>query len=217
LDTAAAAIGPRCWPARQIAHTDAGAKQDLAPAVAEAPSTSNWTEASTWYWGGGSPGPFQWSSCGEYRTTFHWLSWIMPGERITLSQDRLSSGSGANPPTGLLPPPLPPPLRAPLTPVPLVQREYHLPLPLAGYQSLCVTRVSALCSVHLHSALMLIFSSLLTAQCYLLTAHVCICSKHLLVCSSRTIATARQVARCCRMHILTSFTTHVGCCSTHVR
>jgi hypothetical protein len=39
------------------------------------------------------------------------------------------SGSGAAAPTGLLPPPLGPPLRGGLTPVPLVQREYHLPPP----------------------------------------------------------------------------------------
>jgi hypothetical protein len=44
------------------------------------------------------------------------------------------SGSGAAAPTGLLPPLLGPPLRGALTPVSLVQREYHLPLPLAGYQ-----------------------------------------------------------------------------------
>jgi hypothetical protein len=41
------------------------------------------------------------------------------------------SGSGAAAPTGLLPPPLGPPLRGGLTPVPLAQREYHLPVHFA--------------------------------------------------------------------------------------
>jgi hypothetical protein len=67
-----------------------------------------------------------------YRTTFHWLSWIMAGERTALSQPplpRLSSGSGATAPTGLLTAPSTgPPFRGALTPVPLVQREYHLPV-----------------------------------------------------------------------------------------
>jgi hypothetical protein len=76
LDTAAAAIGPRCWPARQTAHTDAGAKQDLALAVAEPPS--NWTEAGTWYWGG-SPGPFQWPSCGGQRQEVAISAWCECG------------------------------------------------------------------------------------------------------------------------------------------
>jgi hypothetical protein len=58
-------------------------------------------------------------------TTFHWLSWVMAGKRTTLSKDRLSSCSGAAAPTGLLPPPLG--TGVPRTPVPLVQREYHLP------------------------------------------------------------------------------------------
>jgi hypothetical protein len=63
LDTAAAAIGPRCWPARHTAHTDAGAKQDLAPAAAKPPS--NWTEAGTWYWGVALLGPFSGPPAGD--------------------------------------------------------------------------------------------------------------------------------------------------------
>jgi hypothetical protein len=123
-----------------------------------------------------------------YRTTFHWLSWIMPGERTTLSQDRLSSGSGATAPTGLLPPPLSPPSGGALTPVPLVQREYHLPLPLAGYQSLCVSSLlsaSALCS----NANLFITAhcSLLSAHCscvHLLKAFACLFFKNMCCCST---------------------------------
>jgi hypothetical protein len=50
---------------------------------------------------------------------------------------------------------------------------------------------------------MLIFSSLLTDQCFLLTAHARVCSKHLLVCSSRArtqvqvlLHNKQQAARC---------------------
>jgi hypothetical protein len=68
--------------------------------------------------------------------------------RSPLTATLSRSGSGAAAPTGLLPPLLPPPLRGALTPVSLVQLGYHLPLPLAGYQSLCVCSqlcASALC------------------------------------------------------------------------
>jgi hypothetical protein len=69
-----------------------------------------------------------------YRMTLHCLSWIILDyygwrENHSLLTATLSrSGSGAAAPTGLLPPLLAPPLRGPLTPVSLVQREYHLPL-----------------------------------------------------------------------------------------
>ena len=88
--------------------------------------------------------------------------------------------------------------------MPLVQREYHLPLPLAGCQSLCVSSqlsASALCSNANH---------LIPAHCALLSSSLLMHLpplKHLLV----SHAPALQVVRCCRMHILTSFTTHKGC------
>ena len=70
--------------------------------------------------------------------------WLERGIHSLPTATLSRSGSGAAAPTGLLPPLLGPPLRGPLTPVSLVQREYHLPLPLAGYQSLCVC--SQLCA-----------------------------------------------------------------------
>jgi hypothetical protein len=145
------------------------------------------------------------------------------------------SGSGAAAPTGLLPPPLGPPLRGPLTPVPLVQREYHLPLPLAGYQSLCVSSqlsaslhsahcypahdssqfsASALCSNANH--FILVHCSLLSSSWHFSSLCICTHSIYLLFIKNNCYL-AQQVARCCRMHALTSFTTRIGCCSTHVR
>jgi hypothetical protein len=74
-------------------------------------------------------------------------------KNMTLGEAQLTAtlalALGLLPPLGYCPLHCPPPLRGALTPVPLVQRGYHLPLPLAGYQSLCVSSqlsASALCS-----------------------------------------------------------------------
>jgi hypothetical protein len=57
-----------------------------------------------------------------------WLDYGWRENHSLLTATLSRSGSGAAAPTGLLPPLLgPPPLRGPLTPVSLVQREYHLP------------------------------------------------------------------------------------------
>ena len=103
-----------------------------------------------------------------------------------------------------------PPLRGALTPVPLAQREYHLPLPLAGYQPLCVSSqlsASALCSNanHFIPGCSLLIAIQLMA--FLISVHLH--SKHLLAVHQEQLlssSTSRSL-----------FTTRIGCCSTHVR